>query len=73
MLRRALIPMAVEHDTSYGPHAPSDMRELVADMREKGMEVDNPVWTVGRLDQRRHPNGNGNGRAPQPPAPPQEP
>lgn len=61
--------MAVERDTSYGPHAPSDMRKLVEDMRAKGMPVDNPIWTVGRLDE-RHPangNGNGNGKAPHPP------
>jgi hypothetical protein len=44
--------MAVERDSSYTAYAPADTRELLDQLREEGHEIPNPVWTVGRLDER---------------------
>lgn len=48
--------MAVERDSSYTAYAPADTRELLDQLREEGHDIPNPVWTVGRLDERsKHP------------------
>lgn len=44
--------MAVERDSSYTAYAPADTRELLDQLREEGHDIPNPVWTVGRLDER---------------------
>jgi hypothetical protein len=44
--------MAVERDSSYTTYAPADTRELLDRLRDEGHEIPNPVWTVGRLDER---------------------
>jgi hypothetical protein len=56
--------MALERDSSYREHAPADTIELVDQLREDGIEVKEPVWTVGRLDEREKHNGNGSHSAP---------
>lgn len=64
--------MAVERDSSYREHAPADTLELVHQLREMGIDVKEPVWTIGRLDERgpaaapNQTNGNGNGTHAQP-------
>ena len=62
--------MAVERDSSYSAHAPADTRELVDELRDAGIKVADPVWTIGRLDERNQSkdaqNGNGNGNGDRP-------
>lgn len=62
--------MAVARNSSYSAHAPADTRELVDELRdefqEAGIEIADPLWTIGRLDDREEAqndvqNGNGNG------------
>jgi hypothetical protein len=60
--------MAVERDSSYTAYAPADTRELLDQLREEGHDIPNPVWTVGRLDEREKeqtapdtPERNGDG------------
>lgn len=45
--------MAVERDSSYTAYAPADTRELLDKLRDMGHDIPNPVWTVGRLDERK--------------------
>lgn len=51
--------MAVERDSSYSSYAPADTKELVERLREEGIDIPNPVWTIGRRDERGQTNGNG--------------
>lgn len=45
--------MAIARDSSYGGHAPSDIQKLVSELEKReGIDIPEPVWTVGRLDER---------------------
>jgi hypothetical protein len=45
--------MAIARDSSYRDHAPSDIQRLVSEIEKKeGIDIPEPVWTVGRLDER---------------------
>jgi hypothetical protein len=59
--------MAVERDSSYTAYAPADTRELLDQLRKLGHDIPNPVWTVGRLDEREAAKKKG------PDSPPEDP
>lgn len=45
--------MAIARDSSYGRHAPSDIQKLVSELEKReGIDIPEPIWTVGRLDER---------------------
>jgi hypothetical protein len=58
--------MAIKRKTPFGKLVPEDIKEMFAELK---LEVPNPLWYVGRLDERgaknsRPTNGhgaNGNG------------
>jgi hypothetical protein len=51
--RLLILKMAIARDSSYRDHAPSDIQRLVSEIEEKeGINIPEPVWTVGRLDER---------------------
>jgi hypothetical protein len=56
--------MAVQRDSSYGAYVPSDIQDLLEELAEEGVDGRNPVWSVGRLDERKAGNGNGGSNQP---------
>ncbi len=50
--------MPVRRQQSYKDHMPSDLRDLIAEVEASttsGFKFTDPVWTVGRTDDRRAP------------------
>ena len=55
----------ISHDATYLSHAPSELQELVEDLRaqleKKGESLPDPIWTVGRTGV---PEEEGGGQRP---------